>query len=720
MDPIQSPSPPPLPRKDTSTSAPSEKSASSSSSRRRKTRDHTAQTPSPRELLRLLAREEDLSRDLEDKLYSVTDQLQYEQQRADDAERKVKEAVHRFKDVNDARLAAQQECTRVSEELKLYKAALEAAQKEIFRAQEVLNTVEDRRREAEEEALKFRSKARRLTEEKMMHIAREEGRKQGIREGLEMGKDVGYLRGRNKGYTQGRNAAERVMEAYFSPREESELPVLEDPPPRKRERSDARRYPSRTATAESNPSSSSSEDNRPTPVRNTMYSPHQPHVDIPPDGWIPEADSSLLIRIPPPHELSRPPPTPGTPSPASLSRSPSPPLPPLPREADPVLMVPEPRSPTTPTYDIPADATRRPPRVRHRSSAESVSTRTSELELLSAPEYTGTARTHRSSGLSVIPEVVSSQGTPNSAHLQPAAENHVDEGGFVHVSMPAPRSPSDFSGLNERLGPDAYLSPHRASSRRTSTSSYSTVNITIQPPSRPASNNSQATAAGTRSNLLSPADADRPIPLPGDRPTPHATPAMVPLPPTGSTVPMSLPDGQLPPGFVPTGPPTPQSQSHGGETRYTAAGVPLPPSTIGSHHHRLPSSVSYTGSTHTMVLPGGYAAREGEAVVIPPPSSKKYADEEDESVSSGMSSDANTLTTPPPKRYRAPSPTSTARYTAVGVPLPPSTVAETPRTAFSYARTPEDRHLYVNAGVTPAALGRSMSFSTDRGGSARG
>ena len=72
--------------------------------------------------------------------------------------------------------------------------------------------------------------------------------------------------------------------------------------------------------------------------------------------------------------------------------------------------------------------------------------------------------------------------------------------------------------------------------------------------SRPASNVSQSTTSGTRTQFLSPADADRPIPLPS-----HAeqTPTMVPLPPTGSTIPMSLPDGCLPPGFVPTGPPTP-------------------------------------------------------------------------------------------------------------------------------------------------------------------
>ena len=99
---------------------------------------------------------------------------------------------------------------------------------------------------------------------------------------------------------------------------------------------------------------------------------------------------------------------------------------------------------------------------------------------------------------------------------------------------------------------------------------------------------------------------------------------------------MELPDGALPPGFVPAGPPTPM-----GDTMYTGAGVPLPPSTVGSYHSRLPS----------------------QGVVIPPPSGKG-GDESDDS-----SSDADTLTTPP-RRYRAKSSGgySGGGYSAVGSP----------------------------------------------------
>jgi len=94
---------------------------------------------------------------------------------------------------------------------------------------------------------------------------------------------------------------------------------------------------------------------------------------------------------------------------------------------------------------------------------------------------------------------------------------------------------------------------------------------------------------------------------------------------------MDLPDGGLPPGFVPAGP--------GTETSYTGAGVPLPPSTMGSYHSRLPSY----GDT---------------PVVIPPPSGRSGQEESDESTS-----DADTLTTPP-RRYRVP---SSGGYSAAGV-----------------------------------------------------
>jgi len=547
----------------------------------------------------MLAEEQETTRDLEQQLTLNTSQLAYEQDRADIAERKIKEAVRRFKEANDARISAQADVAKLREELKLYKGSLEEAQKEIFKAQNILRDVETRRREAEEEASQLRRKLRKLNEEKMVEMAREEGRKLGLQEGLEMGQDIGYFSPASESETR-------------RSRGEPDLPPESDPP----YTVTTTRFPPSGSSASSSSSSSSGERDVPqharsgaartSSARTTMYSPAQGHADIPPDGFIPEADSSMKIRLPAPHELVRPPPTPGQ-SP-SASRSPSPRIRPVPVPGDvPVLMVPEPRSPGNPVYELAGERQQR--RIRRRSSGESVgsSTRTSELDILHAPEPLA-SRGHRSSGLSVIPEVASLQeaSTPSSHSMKQQGEDRVDEAGFVHVSMPAPLMAAEMAGLKARSGMRTLGVNQKGGSRPGSTSSFGTVDITIQPPSRPASNHSVATSTSMRPHLLSPADADRPLPLPGQ--TGETT---------GGTITMELPGGVLPPGFVPTGPPTPLSVT---ETSYTGAGVPLPPSTIGTYHSRLLS--------------------QDTPVVIPPPSGRRG--ESDDS-----SSDADTLTTPP-------------------------------------------------------------------------
>ncbi|KAL4074314.1 hypothetical protein V8B97DRAFT_1930774 [Scleroderma yunnanense] len=698
--------------------------------------DRPRDLPTAKELMRLLAVEQDATRDLRHELSLVTSQLAFEQDRGDTAERKTKEAVIRFKDANDARVIAQADVARLTEELRLYKVALDSAQKEIFKAQDILREVEERRNEAEEEATRLRRKLRKMNEERMLEIAREEGRKQGLREGMVMGKDIGYLHGRNNGHFNGQTTADRPMERYFTTPDETEV---------RRSRGDLgeESEPPYTVTSTHFPpsnsasTSSSSSDGRGRPrspnrdaptasTRTSMYSPAKMLSEIPPDGWIPEADSSLLIRLPPPHELTRPPPTPGTRSPGLSNVSASPPLPPIPVPVHiqgSVRMVPEPRSPSLPGSEI--SAGRRPPRVRRRSSGDSMgsSTRTSELDLLNAPEHF-TVRGNRSSGLSAIPEVASFQEslTPSNDSSRQSSEDRVDEAGFVHVSMPTPRVHAEAGSSKASRSPSQTLSvDQRDGSRPTSSSSFGTVNITIQPPSRPASNVSQSTTSGTRPHLLSPADADRPIPLPSYS---EQTPTMVPLPPTGSTMSMTLPDGCLPPGFVPTGPPTPLTYA-GSEGRMVGRNDPLPQSTAGSYHHCPPSHISYSGSTVAAPLPNGGSVKGDTPVVIPPPLGRFARREE----SDDSSSDAESLTTPP-TRYHAASTTGhtavgvalpPSGYTAAGITLPPSSIAGTP---YSYARSPGVDTLYMNlngnAGVTPAALGRTKSFSTDRGSSVRG
>lgn len=44
----------------------------------------------------------------------------------------------------------------------------------------------------------------------------------------------------------------------------------------------------------------------PIPIHGPIPSPSHPPVSIPPDGWVPYANSAEDITLPPPHELSRP------------------------------------------------------------------------------------------------------------------------------------------------------------------------------------------------------------------------------------------------------------------------------------------------------------------------------------------------------------------------------------------------------------------------------
>ncbi|KAG1799864.1 uncharacterized protein HD556DRAFT_72546 [Suillus plorans] len=374
-------------------------------------------------------------------------------------------------------------------------------------------------------------------------------------------------------------------------------------------------------------------------ARSTMFSPANAMDDIPSDGWIPEADSSLIIRLPPPHEFQR---SRRTPSP--ICSSPDTPLRSLPQ--DPVLMVPEPRSPGAPLYSVPASDSRNQRTVRRRASGtESMaSTRTSELELLSPPEH------HQSSGLSVIPEVTSvrEQSTPSSRSMRASVEEEADEGGFVHVSMPAPRSSREQIRLQKTPSTISVArSPAQQSTRPISSSSSGTVNITIQPPSRPASNMSQVTPSGQRAYFLSPADADRPLPPPPPSsysPSPaHVTPSMVPIPPTGSTMYSNLPPG-LPPGFVPTGPPTTRS--------YTPSSSLAPASSSQHGHHQYSGPTNHQYASNTIVVPCSPKTIHddpNEPVVIPPPSQKFGPESDDDS--SDTSSDAGLQT--PKRKYRA-------------------------------------------------------------------
>ncbi|KAF9647291.1 hypothetical protein BDM02DRAFT_3084261, partial [Thelephora ganbajun] len=115
-------------------------------------------------------------------LMLTSERLDKEIRRANDAERRALEAIALARSANEAKLIAQRDAMRANEELRLYKLQYENAQKEIFKAQELIDQIEAERQDAEAAAARARSTARRLKEQNLVITAREEGRLLGYQE----------------------------------------------------------------------------------------------------------------------------------------------------------------------------------------------------------------------------------------------------------------------------------------------------------------------------------------------------------------------------------------------------------------------------------------------------------------------------------------------------------------------------------------------------------
>ena len=122
----------------------------------------------------------------------TTERLEGETRRADAAEQRVIEVLRKLRAAHEATMLAQADASRAREELTLYRYRLEDALREITRANDVIATLEGEKLEAEAEAARARSTARRYREQQVIARAREEGRMLGFQEGLMRGKDAGY------------------------------------------------------------------------------------------------------------------------------------------------------------------------------------------------------------------------------------------------------------------------------------------------------------------------------------------------------------------------------------------------------------------------------------------------------------------------------------------------------------------------------------------------
>ncbi|KAJ6495652.1 hypothetical protein C8R47DRAFT_367767 [Mycena vitilis] len=281
---------------------------------------------SVRDLAALILAEQQEHRETQRELARVVAKLRSETLRADENERNLIQATERLKTVNEARLAAVREAARANESLGLYKFQLETAQNEINRAQTVFNIVERERYQAEISGAKSRTAARKLNEKHKIHLAREEGRRLGLREGFDAGRVQGSPDGRvdvpvptnvedSRRYdydydfdeellnSPGSSLATEDLYSPLPPHNHSIPPPTPSPAP-------LPIPPPAQASEATQPSAPLSplfvplHDIHPTPVHNEPPRPHHERITVPPDGFVPTTGpDDISIQIPPPHEF---------------------------------------------------------------------------------------------------------------------------------------------------------------------------------------------------------------------------------------------------------------------------------------------------------------------------------------------------------------------------------------------------------------------------------
>ena len=422
----------------TSSSGHSSSSSSGSSASRRKSRgnkerpDSTYAGLSSRDLARMLVEEERRTSYFSKWTQTLSSQLSQQKQRADDAERRVTHAAVRLKEETEARTRLEQTLKQKGEELKLYQVQLKKAQGEIYKAQDALAEVEKMRDEAEHAAAKARSIARKLREQRLVDIAREEGRRVGLKEGLARGQEIEYV-DRGYAYLEGGAAVEEVDDDdYYSrttrsrssppPRTAATIvpsgapggggggkaPGITDPPEERVLNPMAVTTPLPIPSPELSPPKISQPVPVPTPepaipprpvsVASVGSRPTHRQVQVPPDVWIPVSDEGGGIRIPPPHELS-----PQIAYPTTLPPQPRPPASPTPPPARspsnrPILIVRPPSSDThhsdkdsvtTGTSYSPVTDRHESHHRRRRSSDSQASTTMSQMDILGPPTLGG-------------------------------------------------------------------------------------------------------------------------------------------------------------------------------------------------------------------------------------------------------------------------------------------------------------------------------------------
>ncbi|EMD36809.1 hypothetical protein CERSUDRAFT_95080 [Gelatoporia subvermispora B] len=181
----------------------------------RERRDDLVGSSTTKQLLsRLLAQEEHEAQSTRSVVVALSERLERETRRADEAERRVVDVLHRLRTAHEATLLAQADTARAREELRLHAMRLEEAQGEIRRAQDIVDALERQRNEAEEEAARARTSVRKYRERELVARAREQGRREGYQEGFARGQDMGYYEAAAAGGEQGVYAEQAMGDTY--------------------------------------------------------------------------------------------------------------------------------------------------------------------------------------------------------------------------------------------------------------------------------------------------------------------------------------------------------------------------------------------------------------------------------------------------------------------------------------------------------------------------
>ncbi|KAI0355369.1 hypothetical protein OH77DRAFT_1589842 [Trametes cingulata] len=458
----------PLDPRNSALSLPSAAGFSLDDRRHSRRRDFDRRSLTNRDLFKYLMEDSIESKKMSKILRAALERLDGETRRAQEAERRALELAQRFKIVNEARMAAQQELDRTHAELRMYKVQLDNAQREILRGSDLLKDIEAQRDSAEAAAARARTTARRLKEEQLVLKAKEEGRREGYREGLQRGYQQARVGGGldpqqfdvppagvgpfdSMGQDAGRtDPLDGIpMRNFQSPPPPNNVPLSSafgtalppdgTAPPVDNDAYGAGAQGSRFREIIGSPSASTlrsappgsatrpgassgwpqqKEDDarymHPTPVHNAPPSPQHADYAIPPDGYIPAMGPDNIIPIPPPHELARP---------ASMSSM-------RPSEVSAA------DDPSRAGGGLNARDYAYPQRQRAspRSYADSLpSTTISQFDLVTTPRTATRGLRDRSSGLSAIPEVSSSM------EFSPGTEGRVRSGIYRDSgSFPAP------------------------------------------------------------------------------------------------------------------------------------------------------------------------------------------------------------------------------------------------------------------------------------------